>query len=534
VEASDRNGWHRLIALLTVLLLVAAACGGGDDDGETTAPTGGSETTAADDDASDIDPDGVVTLGYDLVASAKGGVTFDPAEVTTQLTDSGLFYYVYGALLRPTTEGELVPDLAESTEVVDDNTIEITLRDGLTFSDGTPFDAEVVKAGLERSQAATDSAGFGSSFFDLEGVEVASPTSLTLTIPNGTAASWHDTYLGSWETTIVHPDSDFSTPIGAGPMKVVDFRPEQRMVLEKNPGYWDADSIQVGGIELVHVEAQSEGAASSLAAGQVDFSLINSTQIPAIGNNEHLAVPNPNTLMTLMVCKREGPLADADVRKALNRAIDRDSINEAVFDGTYTPAHGLWPEGHRFHDPSVEDAVSYDPEAARELLAEAGYEAGFEFDLYVIQSGGMPEVTEIMQQQFAEIGVRANLIPSANYVADFLGAQKPGAGAVPTMSPNRLKLLQWSGESIGNTCGYQDPELESLEDELNAVSDTSDEAVDLWHQIEQKAVADDALSVFILFGSTIVGYDDDHIGNLKLMSYTIAVPDIRETHVKAS
>ncbi len=233
-------GLRRWVALLAILALVVAACGGDDDDdGDASAtPDEGIEQpeTTDDDGATDVDPDGVIKHGYDLVQAAKGGITFDPLEVTTQITDAGLLYLVYGSLLRPTASGGLEPDLAESTEVVDGQTITVRLRDGLTFSDGTPLDAEAVKSSLERNLSATDSPGFGTAFFDLETVEVTSPTELTLTIPNGTAASWHDTFLAGWETTIIPPGHrDFSQPIGAGPMVLAEWTPEQSMRLEKNP-----------------------------------------------------------------------------------------------------------------------------------------------------------------------------------------------------------------------------------------------------------------------------------------------------------
>ncbi|HEY6531775.1 MAG TPA: ABC transporter substrate-binding protein, partial [Acidimicrobiales bacterium] len=192
-----------------------------------------------------------------------------------------------------------------------------------------------------------------------------------------------------------------------------------------------------------------------------------------------------------------------------------------------------WPDGHRFHDPSVDESIAYDPDAAKQLLADAGYPDGFTTDIYVIQSGSMPEVTQIMQQQLDEIGVTVNLVPAPSYVADFLEARKPGFGAVPTMSPGRLKLLQWTGESVGNTCGYDDDELNALQTELNGVSDSSDEAVEIWHRIEQKAVAEDALSIFLLFGASIIGYDTSTVGDPTAFPTTIIMPDPRATFVKA-
>lgn len=528
--------WRRALGIAGAALLLAA-CGGGDGDEDVASPEGApaedasSTSPQSQDDGSDVDPDGVVRLARDLVGQAQGGFTWDPAAALTQ-AEGGLLHYVYGSFLRPTSDGELVPDLAERTSVVDESTIEIVLRPDLTFADGTPLDAAAAKAGLERNLAATGSTAFGADFFNLESIEVTAPETLVLTIANGTAASWHDTFLASIETMIVPPDADFTRPSGAGPLQVVEYTPEQRVLLEKNTAYWDADSILIGGVELVHAPDPQSGA-TALGADQVDIAIVETSLIPALpAGTEVLAEVDPNRLMSMQLCKREGPLAEPQVRKAINKAIDREVINDVLFAGAFEPALGLWPEGHRFHDPDVEDAVAYDPEAARELLAEAGYADGFQFDIFMLEGGGVPEAMEIVQQQLAEIGVTAGLVRSPNYVTDFLQAQKPGAGAVPTMAPNRGKLRQWAGDALGNTCGYDDPELESLAAELASVSDTSDEAVELWHRIEQKVVADDTLSVFLLFGADPMAYDPERLGGVAAMPYIVPVPDLRETYVR--
>lgn len=524
----------RALAVLTSLALGVAACGGTGDEPDAGESRSGPRPGVSGDPA-DIDREGVIRVGYDLVSAAKGGFTWDPTEIITQLTDGGLLYLVYGRLMRPTPDGALIPDLAERVEVVDETTIEIVIREGVTFHDGKPFDAAVVKAGLERNLANVDSPGPGTAFFDAKSVEITGPNTVTVTVPNGAAASWHDSFLGSWETTIVRADTDFSKPVGAGPMRVTRFVPEQSVVLEKYPEYWDADAILVAGVELMHVPGASpQSAVAGIEAGQVDFATGDSTTIGSLRPPlEALVTPNPNQLSSFQTCKRDGPLADVQVRRAVNKAIDREAIIEAVFDGTAEPATSLWPPGHRFHNPDVADELAYDPKGARRLLEDAGYGDGFEFDLYVIQALGMPETAEVIQQQLAEVGITLNIIRAANYVEDFLVSQRSGAGLVPTMSPNRMKVLQWSGERIGNACTYKDPEIETLKEQLNLVSDASDEAVEVWHQIEAKAV-DEALSVFLFFGAKLAIYDSDRIGNAVLWPDVIAMPDVRETYVKAT
>ena len=106
----------------------------------------------------------------------------------------GIYGWVYGTLLRPTGEGELVPDLAESVEVTDPNTVEIVVREGLTLSDGTPMDAEMVGDHPRDQHLQGREPGVPPGFFSAQGVEVADNT-VTVTVPDGTAESWAELYL---------------------------------------------------------------------------------------------------------------------------------------------------------------------------------------------------------------------------------------------------------------------------------------------------------------------------------------------------
>lgn len=522
MSTTGRDVARRLLALVIAVAFVAAGC---SSDG------GSSESTGAD---GEVDPEGVVRVGYDLVLQATGGFNLDPAAQPTNTNDA-IIYLIYGRLMRPTGDGSLEPDLAESATVVDANTIDIVVRDGVTFQDGTPFDAAAVKAGLERSLAADNRTAFTTEFFSLQSVDVTAPDTVRLEIPDGTAPSWYDTFLGSWQTTIVEADTDFSQPVGAGPFTVAEYQPEQSLVLAKYPDYWDAASIDVGGIEFTHIAAdQLQSGVSAVRAGQLDLAITDAAQLPGLsGNVEPLEIQSPDQTVAMQVCKRDGPLADPDVRRAINQAIDRDAISEAVYQGAAEPATQLWPEGHRFYDTAVADELAYDPEAARDLLAEAGYEDGFAFDLYVVPALGLPDAAQVIQQQLAEVGVTVDVIPSANFVDDFLAPQSAGAGLIPGNAEGLDKLSQWVGEALGNACHYDDPDLDALADQLAHVSQSSDDAVDLWNQVSEKVV-DDALGVFVLFRSGLAAYDSDRLVDVGAWPRgNVVVPDPRATSVRA-
>ena len=164
----------------------------------------------------------------------------------------------------------------------------------------------------------------------------------------------------------------------------------------------------------------------------------------------------------------------------------------------------------------------------------AGDADGFSVDAYVLQTAGLPDLIQVVQQSLASIGVTVNIHAATNYVSDFLDPPHAGFGVVPNIGSNRTKLDQWTGDALGNACKYDDPD-EALKAQLLQVSDTTDEAVDLWNQIEQKAIGDDMLSVPLLFAASVVGYNPAVVADPSVLTVStqLYLPDPRITYVKA-
>jgi peptide/nickel transport system substrate-binding protein len=530
---TDSRWRVRLLALLAVLGLLLAACGGSDDEGSSTNTTTGGA-------ASDVDPNGILKIGADLVSSSGGGVNFDPAFGSQTSGDpyDALWYMVFGRLMRPNADGTLTPELAESATVVDQNTIEIVVRDGVTFSDGTPFDAAAVKASFDRAVAnrATNETGFQAPFYSLTSTEVTAPNTAKLTFTDGSAASWYDTYMPEWSTTVTKPgETDWNTPIGAGPMKVARFQPGAAIVLEKNESYFDADAIKVAGVEITHIPLdQTASGLAAVQTGQLDVSSIDPTQLGSLsGSLESSVLVKPDATVGMHICKADAPLADARVRQAINMGIDREAISEAIFAGTAEPQTQIWPPGHQFNSPELDDTLAYDVEGAKELLAEAGYADGFDLEVYSLPQGGMPQVAEIFKEEMAVLGINANFNAGANYLNDFLQANARGVGFYPGNAAGVGVLSAWSGEGLGNICDYQNSELDDLVDQIKTVSSSEPEAVELWHQVNE-LVVDEALNGFVVYRPSIVGFDSDRVGGVEIWPFGAQLmPDITAIYVKA-
>jgi len=492
--------WRGALALVAVAGLLFAACSS-DDDGGTSA-----DTTAV----AEGNRDAVAKLGYDMLQpGAAQGFQIDPVKSANE-TNDGLQYGIFGRLMRPLADGSLEPDLAETVTIVDPNTIDIELREGLTFSDGSPYDAAAVKAGLERT-VSSGAPAFGAFISGFQGAEVTGPTSLRLTIANGTAPSWHDTYLGAWQSTIVKETASGEL-VGAGPFKVTSYEPGSKMVLEPFEDFWDAENVTYGGVELINVSAeQAQSGIAALQADQIDLVLTEVSQLPSLtAPFDYTTFVTSNRVSHMPICKRDVPLSDPKVRQALNKAIDRDAINDAVFAGVGQPVTQPWPEGYRFYDPDLSDVLAYDPEGAKQLLTEAGYPNGIDIDISVLPNRSSPAIAEIVEQQWAAVGIRGTIINAPNIVAEFYQPQKAGVGLVPSLGQGRQRLTSWSGSSVGNACKYADPVLDARVADLAKVSDASDEAVAIWGDLNDMIV-NGALDVFIINVPLLGAYDTEAI-----------------------
>jgi peptide/nickel transport system substrate-binding protein len=483
-----------------------------------------------------VDPNGIIKVGYSLVQQGGTQVFGDPAKAENNATaQDALYYLVYGRFMKQKEDGSFEPDLAKSGTIVDKNTIELVLRDGLKFSDGTPFDAAAVKAGLERSLAANRTAGFLQPFFSLKSVTVVNPTTVRLSVPDGTAAGWYDTYIAQWQVSITKPGDNSEIPLGAGPMMVASYERGAKLVMKKNPNYWNAKNVKAAGYDFVHIaEGSIEAGTNALKTGQIDVTRSDPSQLPALTGKFAVDKRISNQTISLMICKREGPMANAKARVALNKAIDRQAINDVVFKGTAAPATQMWPKGHRFNDPTLEKELAYDPAGAKKLLQEAGYPNGFSLDLYPVEFSGLPETAEVIKQQAAAVGITINIKNGTNYVNDYLLPKKLGLGLIPGGSVGLQKLNFWVGTTLGNPCNYDDPALTAIYNQIAQVSQTDPKAVELWHQAAG-IVVKQGLGGFVLFRALLGAYNSERLGNLTpLVNGQFVVPDPVATYVKAS
>jgi peptide/nickel transport system substrate-binding protein len=430
---------------------------------------------------------------------------------------------IYGTFLKALPDGTYEPNLAESVEVLDPQTLVIHIRDGVQFSDGTPFDAEAVQFGLRRNRDANNSAAFATELKLLESVIIEDPLTVRLKLERPASGAFYP-LLTRGETMIVSPTAvqqgvDLRrSPVGAGPFLLESVEVDRWIRLVKNPNYWNADNVRLARVEIIHA-GSPQAITNALISKNVDFAdNISSLQAPILdgqGLDIDIRVLESN-LFWGALCKRHPPFDDVRVRRALNLALDREWFNRVLFEGKSEPMWGLHTAASPYRDPALEGYFARDLGRARELLAEAGYPNGFEMDIMANAEGGV-EVTaaELAHSQFGDIGIRVRIVPTAHRIVDFflgnraplmfLNMQRGGLDRVTrTLVPG----------SMGNVCNWNDPRINALVDELRAVAPDSEDAIRLWRRLDRHLL-ETAANVFVVFGTSGTAVNPDRVGGVR-------------------
>lgn len=331
------------------------------------------------------------TDGGDLVyAVVNGFANFDP-NVTASAPDAIALRQVYDSLVD-LEDGEIVPWLASAWTVSDDGlTYEFTLRDDVTFQDGTAFDAEAVCYNFDRianpDTGSLYAIGLIGSYSSCEASD-ATTAVVTLATPyTPLLANLSSPFLGMVSPTAVEADpTGFSlNPVGTGPFSFVSFAPDSELKLARNDDYnWAPEGAEHEGpayLDSLTFQIISDATVrtGSLTSGDVDaIDGVPAQQVQGIEANTDLAyfnqVQSGGMFQIFLNTSRPG-LEDTDVRVAIAKALDVDSSVSATYFGAYDRATAPLAPTTAGFDDSI-SPIGYDPEAAAEELDAAGWTVG--------------------------------------------------------------------------------------------------------------------------------------------------------------
>ena len=265
---------------------------------------------------------------------------------------------------------ELQPLLAESWELVDPSTWKLNIRDGVKFHDGSDLDAEAVKASLERVMEVNDR---GKSAAKIDSIEADGMT-LTVRTTEPFGAFLANISEPLYSIVKVGDDMDYANaPIATGPFKVTDFAVNDFIDVVKNEDYWGGPSD----VDSIHIKCISEDSTRglSLQSGEMDIvQRVSSTDLPIfMADDSYQTFDTTGARVRVLVLNfGNETLADPNIRKALSKAIDYDSLVKVLGEGV-TKAGAPYPSSAPYGYDEL-DKQAFDPEGAAALLAEAGYE----------------------------------------------------------------------------------------------------------------------------------------------------------------
>ena len=333
----------------------------------------------------------------------------DPPTLDPQRTFNGFSFavtnQVYETLFRVTPEGELEGRLAEDWTFEDPSTLRVTLREGVTFHDGTPLTAEIAAASLRRllDPDAAAPGRFVVSAID----EVEATDERTLVIRTGEPFAPLLAHLAHPVAAIVPTelgDALAREPVGTGPFRFVSWTEGTEVVLEAYENYWGGAPELNGVTYRVIPEVSTQ--VVELRSGGLDivFNLPPDSFVSLREGGELVTDSFLGWGSAHLGFNVESPkLSDPRVRRAIAHAIDKPLIVEEFLQGLAEPAVAPIPPTVRFA-ADLEEAYPYDPERATELLAEAGAEdLSLRLDIY--QNPELESVAQIVQFMLSEVGI---------------------------------------------------------------------------------------------------------------------------------
>ncbi|MGH6886236.1 MAG: ABC transporter substrate-binding protein [Geminicoccales bacterium] len=464
----------------------------------------------------------VVVLGAGSAGAVelRIGLQEDPDVLDPDQSRTFVGRIVYTALCDKlvdiTPDLKIVPQLATGWTWSDDGkALTMDLREGVTFHDGTPFDAEAVKANIERSKNLPESRR-KSELTSVESVEVTGPYQVTMNLKNADATLLAQ--LADRSGMMISPTAaeaaglDFgNNPICSGPFKFVERVQQDRIVLDKYDGYWNKGAIHIDRVVYLPIPDTTVRLANLRSGDLQMIERVAATDVKSAKADSSLTVVEAIGLgyqgMTINVgngAKAKNPVGENKlVRQAIELAIDRNVVNQVVFEGNYVPGNQPFPPNSSWYDKST-PIPGRDVAKAKALLKQAGFDK-LQVEVQMANNPVQTQVMQVIQSMAAEAGIDIQL--KATEFAAMLKEQSAGN--------YQVSQVGWSGriDPDGNlhqfvTCKggindskYCNPKVDEL---LNAARTSNDEEVRKDYYDQANAILREELPIIYLYHPTWV------------------------------
>ena len=440
-----------------------------------------------------------------------------------------VLFNLFEGLVKATSEGEVEPAVASDYQVAEDaRSITFTLREGITFHDGSLVTAQDVKYSIERYAQIQ---GSDSAFGDFEELVIIDENTVQINLSKANSEFIFEL------TCAIMPESNDAQlntdPIGTGPFKFVSYTPGESLIVEKYEGYWKEDCPYLDQVTFKLV-SDATTAVYELNAGTLDiYQYLTADEVYSLNDNFNVLEGNINYVQALFLNNAVEPLNDIRVRQALCYAVDRDLINAMIFDGkSHIIGTNMIPGAAAYYNSDTETTYSHNIEKAKELLAEAGYPDGFELTITVPNNYAPHEAAaQVIVECLAEINVTAKieLVEFTTWHSDVYTDRNYEATVVSV--DGRLAPNSWFGRYVSdaakNFINYDNEEYDEIYEKAITTID-NDEKIVYYKQLQQN-LTDNAASVYIEDASNLVAINSALDG---YVFYPISAQDMSGVYYK--
>ena len=424
--------------------------------------------------------------------------TLDPHYAVAAGTREVMFN-VFEGLVKPTSEGDLVPAVASDYSISEDGlTYTFTLRDGIKFHNGEDVKTSDIVWSIQRNADASEGEPLIPAFSSIADITSDDTTvTVTLSEPN-------NEFLSYMTVAILPEDYDKqdTDPVGCGPFRFVSRVAQESIVLERFEDYW-GEPAHLDRVTY-KVNEKMEGLVMGLQSGALDLvSHLSTTETAQLSADDfNIEEGTMNLVQALYLNNSVEPFDNILVRQALCYAVDRQGILDMAFDGYgHLLGSGVYPAFGKYFDDSLTDYYTYDPEKAMELLAEAGYPNGFEMTI-TVPSNYQPHVNtgEVIAEQLSAVGITATLEPVewATWLSDVYAGGKYQStiiGLTANDMTARALLERYNSAADNNFIFYKNDEYDKLYAE--AITTYDDEAQTAIYKEMERNLTENAASVYI-------------------------------------
>ena len=420
----------------------------------------------------------------------------DPTSAAAGAIDSVLYSNVFEGLTRFASDGSIIPGLAKSWEISEDGTsYTFHLNAGVTFHDGSSMDAQDVKFSLDRARGEDSANAQKALFAGITDVSVVDPLTVKVSLDaaNGSFLfnmAWGDAVIVAPETI----ENIKTNPVGTGAFEFSNWVQGDRIELTRNADYWGTPAA----LESATFKFISDPTAGFAAMMAEDVDAFVNFPAP-----ENLPQSEADPRFQVIVGSTEGetilstnnkmpPLDNVKVRKAIAHAIDRQAIIEGAMFGVGTPI------GTHFapHHPDYLDLTAnsaYDPDLAKQLLAEAGFENGFETTLKLPPPSYARRGGEIIAAQLRAVGIQTEIsnLEWAQWLEQVFRGKDYGLTIVSHTEPMDIGIYARPDYYFQ----YDNPAFQTLMTDLRSESDPATRSAML--QNAQTIISEDYVNGFL-------------------------------------